>query len=57
MYPLGPVFHGTRLNIMVMSLTGKLHIGIIACRELVPDVWDLADEFEGALQELVAATG
>ncbi len=56
MYPLGPVFHGTGLNITVMSLSGKLHIGIIACRQLVPDVWHLADSFETALQELLAAT-
>jgi diacylglycerol O-acyltransferase / wax synthase len=56
MYPLGPVFHGTGLNITAMSLTGKLDIGIIACRKLVPDVWRLADGFEAALKELLDAT-
>ena len=56
MYPLGPVFHGTGLNITAMSLAGKLHVGIIACHELVPGVWDLADEFAPALQELLTAT-
>jgi WS/DGAT/MGAT family acyltransferase len=56
MYPLGPVFHGAGLNITAMSLTGKLDIGIIACRDLVPDVWRLADEFETALKELLDAT-
>jgi WS/DGAT/MGAT family acyltransferase len=56
MYPLGPVFHGTGLNITVISLTGKLHIGITACRGLVPDVWRLADGFETALKELLDAT-
>jgi diacylglycerol O-acyltransferase / wax synthase len=56
MYPLGPVFHGTGLNITAMSLTGKLDMGIIACRELVFDVWRLADEFETALKELLDAT-
>jgi diacylglycerol O-acyltransferase / wax synthase len=55
MYPLGPVFHGTGLNITAISLTGKLDIGIIACRELVPDVWRLADGFETALKELLDA--
>jgi len=55
MYPLGPIFHGTGLNVTVMSLTGKLHVGINSCWELVPDVWDLADEFEVALQELLTA--
>jgi diacylglycerol O-acyltransferase len=57
MYPLGPVFHGAGLNITALSLTGKLDIGIIACRELVPDVWHLADEFESALKELLDVTG
>jgi diacylglycerol O-acyltransferase len=56
MYPLGPIVHGTGLNITVMSLTGKLHVGITSCRELVPDVWELADNFDVALQELLAAT-
>jgi diacylglycerol O-acyltransferase / wax synthase len=56
MHPLGPVFHGTGLNITALSLTGKLDIGIIACRELVPYVWRLADEFETALKELLDAT-
>ena len=55
MYPLGPIFHGTGLNITAMSLTGKLDIGIISCRELVSDVWRLADEFEIALKELLTA--
>jgi diacylglycerol O-acyltransferase / wax synthase len=55
MYPLGPIFHGTGLNITVMSLTGKLDVGINSCWELVPDVWDLADDFEVALQELLTA--
>ena len=36
LYPLGPVFHGAGLNITVMSSDGKVHVGAIACRELVP---------------------
>ncbi len=55
MYPLGPVFHGTGLNITAMSLAGKLDIGLIGCRELVPDMWRLADLFEPALEELLDA--
>ena len=35
MYPRGPMFHGTGLNITVTSLTAKLGIGIIACRQRV----------------------
>ncbi len=55
LYPLGPIFHGSGLNITVMSLSGKLNVGIISCRKLVNDLWDLADRFETALDELVAA--
>jgi len=45
LYPLGPVFHGAGLNITVMSSNGKMHIGAIACSELMPRVWDLVDQF------------
>jgi diacylglycerol O-acyltransferase / wax synthase len=55
MYPLGPIFHGSGLNITVMSLSGKLNIGIISCRQLVDDLWDLADRFEVELDALVGS--
>ena len=57
MYPLGPIFHGSGLNITVMSLNGKLDVGIVSCPELLPDLWDLADDFEVALEELLASAG
>jgi diacylglycerol O-acyltransferase / wax synthase len=56
MYPIGPIFHGSGLNITVMSLNGKLDVGIASCPELLPDLWDLADDFADALQELLDAT-
>jgi len=56
MYPLGPIFHGSGLNITVMSLTGKLDVGIVSCPELLPDLWDMADDFQAALSELLDAT-
>ncbi|MGV0791093.1 WS/DGAT/MGAT family O-acyltransferase [Mycolicibacterium sp. XJ1819] len=56
MYPLGPIFHGSGLNITVMSLNGRLNVGIVSCPELLPDLWDMADDFGAALDELVAAT-
>lgn len=54
-YPLGPVFHGAGLNITVVSNDGHLDVGIIACRELAPDVWDLADGMTLALEQLLTA--
>src|SRR5262249_14404673 len=56
MYPLGPIFHGSGLNITVMSLPGKLDVGIVSCPELLPDLWDMADDFKVALNELLDAT-
>jgi diacylglycerol O-acyltransferase / wax synthase len=56
MYPLGPIFHGSGLNITVMSLRGDLDVGLISCPELVPDLWEMADEFAIGMEELLAAT-
>lgn len=56
MYPLGPIFHGAGLNITVMSLNGKLNVGLISCPELLPDLWDMADGFVTGMAELLAAT-
>lgn len=55
MYPLGPIFHGSALNITVMSLNGKLDVGLISCPELLPDLWELADDFAVGLEELLTA--
>lgn len=41
------------LNITLFSYDGKLDFGLIACRELVPDVWNLIDYLADALAELV----
>lgn len=56
MYPLGPIFHGSGLNITVMSLAGTLDVGLISCPDLLPDLWDMADDFAAALKELISAT-
>jgi diacylglycerol O-acyltransferase len=56
LYPLGPVFHGAGLNITVMSNNGRMNVGLLGCRELVPAVWDLARdiplELDAALEAL-----
>ena len=56
MYPLGPIFHGAGLNITVMSLNGKLNVGLISCPELLPDLAEMADDFASGMKELLAAT-
>ena len=37
----------------VQSYNGNLDFGFIACRELVPDVWLLADLLQESMQELL----
>ncbi|OBI00705.1 WS/DGAT/MGAT family O-acyltransferase [Mycobacterium scrofulaceum] len=56
MYPLGPIFHGSGLNITAMSLQGKLDVGLLSCPDLLPDLWEMADEFAVAMEELLAVT-
>ena len=56
LYPLGPVQQGAGLNITVLSTDGRLCFGALACTDLVPDVEEIASEFEaeiGRLKELV----
>jgi diacylglycerol O-acyltransferase len=52
LHPLGPVFHGAGLNITVMSNAGRVGVGVIACRESMPDVDDLARRFPAELDRL-----
>ena len=54
-FPFGPVFHGAGLNITVLSNDGHVDVGLIACRELAPDLWHLAEDIPLALAELLDA--
>jgi diacylglycerol O-acyltransferase len=56
LYPLGPIFHGAGLNITVMSSAGRMHVGLIACRDAIPDIDRLAEDFQDELDALYAAT-
>ncbi len=53
MFPLGPLLGSAGLNITVMSLNGELGVGIIACPDLLEDLWGIADGFPDALKELL----
>jgi WS/DGAT/MGAT family acyltransferase len=52
LYPLGPIFDGAALNITVLSYLDTVHWGLIACREVMPGLWDLAAQIPEALAEL-----
>jgi len=47
---------GGGINITVLSYNGHLDFGILACRQMVPDVADLADHLHDALTELTNRT-
>jgi diacylglycerol O-acyltransferase len=54
-YPMGPIFEGFGLNITLMSYRDRVDFGLVACPELVPDVWRIADGLRDALEELRVA--
>ena len=56
-YPMGPVMEGAGLNITVMSYRNSIDIGFMVDRDLVPDVWDMADAVQLAFDELKEAAG
>lgn len=55
LYALGPVFHGAGLNVTVLSNNGRVHVGVIACRESLPEVDELARRFPEELAKMTAA--
>ena len=54
-YPVSAINDGVGLNITVQSYDGSLDFGIVTCRELMPDVWDLIDDLRHSLAELKEA--
>jgi WS/DGAT/MGAT family acyltransferase len=56
-YPMGPIFDGGGLNITLMSYLDRVDFGLVACPDLIPDVWVIADGLRDALDELEKAAG
>jgi diacylglycerol O-acyltransferase len=54
-YPMGPILEGAGLNFTVLSNMGNVDFGAIACREMVPDIWDLATGFGEGVDALKKA--
>jgi WS/DGAT/MGAT family acyltransferase len=51
-FPMGPLFEGSGLNLTVLSEAHHLNVGIMACPDLAPDVGDIGQRFVGAVAEL-----
>jgi len=56
-YPVSALVDGQGLNITVMSYRGNLYFGLIACRELVPDLDAMAGFLRDELDALTIAAG
>jgi hypothetical protein len=56
-YPVSTIAEGQGLNITVQSYLDSLDFGLVACRELVPDLWDLVDAIVDDLGELAKTAG
>lgn len=54
-YPLGPLVNGVGLNISAVSLNGTIHVGLVSCPQLLPDLWEVANGLPVALKELLDA--
>jgi hypothetical protein len=51
-YPVSMLVEGQGLNVTVVSYGDALHVGLLSCRELVPDLWELARDFSAGLEAL-----
>jgi WS/DGAT/MGAT family acyltransferase len=52
-YPLSAISDGVGLNMTLMSYNGHLDFGLLACREMIPDIWRLIDELGEELATLL----
>ena len=55
--PVSTIAEGMGLNITVHSYLDEMTWGLIACRELVPDLWDMTDLHIAEIDRLFEATG
>jgi len=54
LYPIGPVVEGVGLNITALSYMGGLHVGMLGCRRLVPDMASMAGMLQSNLDQLLS---
>ena len=55
--PVSTIGEGMGLNITVHSYLDELVFGLVSCRELVPDLWDMVDMHVDEIDRLFDATG
>jgi diacylglycerol O-acyltransferase / wax synthase len=57
LYPVVPLALKQALGIAIMSYNGRLGFGLLADFDALPDLEELAEQLEGAIDDLAAATG
>ena len=57
MYPFGPIFEGAGLNVTAITSDDRIGFGLIACPDLVPSIWDVAEAIPASLDELLGSIG
>ena len=55
-YPLSTILDGVGLNMTLMSYNGKLDFGLVADRDMIPDIWLLIDYLGEELEILQKLT-
>ncbi len=53
LFPFGPVADGIGLNVSALSYGGTMHVGLIACRDRLPDLDGVATGLRDAVTDLV----
>ncbi len=56
-YPVSTIVDGQGLNITVQSYLNTLDFGLVSCRELVPDLWEMLDDIVDDVVALGKAAG
>jgi WS/DGAT/MGAT family acyltransferase len=54
-HSMGPLVDDLGLNVTAWSYLDGMSFGVVTCRELIPDLWDLIDRIPVALADLTAA--
>jgi hypothetical protein len=57
LYPVVPLALKQALGIAIMSYDGRLGFGLLADFDALPDLEELADELEGAIDDLARVSG
>ena len=56
-YPVSTIVDGQGLNVTVQSYVDSLDFGLVSCRELVPDLWDMVEAMVDEVDVLAEACG